>query len=205
MKKLLLAILVSLLVFVGFNLSQASKVQVLVDGVIQWEKDFGQAPSPILTPAPIPTPIPIPVPAPILTPTGPEGSKTNPIKMSKYSSKGGYIPSISPDNTRGAVSIPPGAKWYFEFDPIEATKKPGATSVAMGAKFYGGGGLVCQLTQNKITGTYTPETCGGYTSFMVTFKDNNPYDLDNTKFLLAIDNSGGTGVAHDEVGASIFF
>jgi hypothetical protein len=136
--------------------------------------------------------------------TGALGSKTNPIKVNKYSIKGGYMPSISPDNSRGYVEIPAYTKWYFEVDPLATTGKS-ATSVAMGAKFYGGGGLVCQLTQDKITGAYTPEKCGGYTSFMVTFPDNKPYDLDNTKFLFAIDNSGGSGVARDEVGASIFY
>ena len=137
------------------------------------------------------------------TPSGPLGSKTNPIPINKYSSKGGYIPSISPDDSRGAVNIPAYTKWYFEVDPLETTKKS-AAFFATGAKFFGGGGLVCKLTQNKSTGAYTPEVCTGYTSYMETFYDNSPYDLDNTRFLFAIDNTAGTAVNNIEIAASVF-
>ncbi len=126
------------------------------------------------------------------------GSLTNPIKINKWSSKGFYIPSSSPDNSRGSITIPTYTKWYFEVDPLATTLRSVA-SFLFEAKFFSGGGTVCKLTQNKSTGAYSSEVCSGSTLFADSVYDNSPYDIDNTKYLYAIDDSGCSIAVTDEI------
>lgn len=137
-------------------------------------------------------------------PSGPLGSKTNPIKINKPTSKilNGYIPSPSPDDSRGSVTIPTGAKAYFEVDPLTTTGRS-VDAFGVTVKSYTGGAVVCKLTQDKITGTYSSETCQGYSAFMSNVYDNQPYDIDKTRFLYAIDNSSGGASASDDIWATI--
>ena len=137
-------------------------------------------------------------------PSGPLGSKTNPIKIDKPTTKvaSGYIPSISPDNGRGAVKVPAGAKAYFEVDTLTTTDRS-VIGFGVSVKFYSGMGAVCKLTQDKATLAYSSEVCQGYTSFSQAVYDNQPYEVDNTRFLYAIDNSSGTAEVSDEIWATI--
>jgi hypothetical protein len=130
--------------------------------------------------------------------TGSTGSLTNPIKINKWSSKGFYIPSSSPDNSRGSTVIPPYTKCYFEVDPIATTLRSVA-SFLFEAKFFSGGGTVCKMTQNKITGVYSPEICYGSTLFADSVFGNGPYDIDSTRFFYAIDDSGCNFAVTDEI------
>ncbi len=146
-------------------------------------------PVPTPTPVPIPTPLPIP-PAP--TPTGVLGSKTNPIKLDKPTTKvaNGYIPSTSPNNSRGNYVTYAGSKLYFEVDPFVTT---GRSSKGFGLqiKFYNQGLSVYKSTQNKATGLYSTEVrkIGGYVDIVY---DNKPDKIDNTRYLYAIDNITNT-------------
>lgn len=133
-------------------------------------------------------------------PSGALGSKTNPIRINKWSTKGFYIPYLSPNDSRGDISVPAGSKWYFEVDPLATTGKSVPSFLFM-AKFFSGGGSVCKLTQDKITGSYTREACSGSTIFADSVFDNSPYNINNTKFLYAIDNSGGTISVSDQIWA----
>jgi plastocyanin len=123
---------------------------------------------------------------------GASGTKTNPIKINKPTTKvaNGYIPSTSLDNSRGTYVIKAGQKVYFELDPLATT---GRSVLAFGLqiKFYNQSLPVCKLIQDKTTGNYSTEVCriGGYADIVY---DNSPYEIDNTKFLYAIDNSSCT-------------
>jgi hypothetical protein len=151
------------------------------------------------------TPIVPPVkPTPIYQPSGPSGSRTNPIKISKPTGKiaSGYIPSTSPENGRGAVKVPAGQKTYFEVDPLATTGRS-VIGFGLSVKFYSGMGAVCNLTQDKATLAYSSETCQGYTSFSHAVYDNQPYEVDNIRFLYAIDNSFGVADVSNEIWATI--
>jgi uncharacterized protein YcfL len=135
---------------------------------------------------------------------GAPGTKTNPIKINKPTTKvaSGYIPSISPENGRGAVKVPVGQKAYFEVDPLATTDRS-VIGFGVSVKFYSGMGAVCKLTQDKATLAYSSEVCRGSTSYIDTVYDNQPYEVDNTRFLYAIDNSSGAAEASDEIWATI--
>ena len=122
------------------------------------------------------------------------GSLTNPIPINKSTTKisAGYIPSTCPDNGPGDITIPAHSKLYFIVDPSAIPGRLVGNPFAVIMKFYGGAGTVCELTQDKATGVSTPETCMGYTSLKDYIYDNKPYDIENTRFLYAIDNTAGT-------------
>ncbi len=140
---------------------------------------------------------PIVQPAPIivsqstvaLAPSGPLGSKTNPIKLNKTTSQvfNGFIPENSPNDSKGTLYVPATSKVYYEVNPIWAFK--------LFVKFYAGAGVVCKLTQDKITGEYSSEVCQGSDSFMDIVM--NPSI--NKKYLYAIDNSLSPAAANDEM------
>jgi hypothetical protein len=144
----------------------------------------GEAPPP---PAPAPAPIPSP------TPSGLKGSKTNPYKMNKTTSRvfNGYGAENGNDNAE--VSIPANTKLYFEVDPSGIAFK-------LFIGFFSGGGTVCKLTQD-ITGAYSGETCQGSDGFFDIVRS----PIANTKYLYAIDNSGSPGTANDKMWVQIPF
>jgi hypothetical protein len=165
--------------------SLMNKVDELADEFKVWISVYQRDEA--VVPPPIP-PVPPVIPPPIPQPTGEKGSKTNPYKMNKPA--GGfnvYIPEGSSGNT-GAITIPAGGKVYFEVDPGEISGK-----FKVSAKFFGGGGAVCELTQDKATGEYSPEVCKGYSSY------NKIFTISNKKYLFAIDNTGVTAGANDEI------
>jgi len=131
------------------------------------------------------------------TPSGPLGSKTNPIPINKPTTKvaGGYIPSTSPDNSRGTYVIRAGQKVYFEVDPAATTGRS-VSAFGLQIKFYNQSLPVCKSIQDKTTENYSTEVCrvGGYADIVY---DNIPYKIDNTKFLYAIDNSSCTSSGCD--------
>jgi len=135
--------------------------------------------------------------------SGPLGSQTNPYKINKtalgYSV---YIPQNAPDGSRGLITIPAGSKVYFEVDPVATTGRS-VSAFAVSVKFYSGAGTICKLTQDKTTGAYSSEACQGSDSFMDIVYDGQPYPIANKKFLYAIDSSTITGVASDEIWATI--
>jgi hypothetical protein len=137
-------------------------------------------------------------------PSGSLGSQTNPYKINKATTQvsNGYIPENSPDGSRGSITIPAGSKVYFEVDPVGTTGRS-VSVFAVSIKFYSGFGAVCKLTQDKATGAYSSEVCAGYTSVMDIVYDGQPYTIANKKFLYAIDSSNITGVANDEMWATI--
>ncbi len=136
-----------------------------------------------------PTPTVVIQPSIAPAPSGPLGSKTNPIKLNKTTSQvfNGYIPENSPNDSKGTIYIPATSKVYYEVDPIGAFK--------LFVKFYAGAGVVCKLTQDKITGEFSPELCQGSDSFM----DIILSPVANKKFLYAIDNSLSPAAANDEM------
>lgn len=132
-----------------------------------------------------PTPTVVTQPSVAPAPSGPLGSKTNPFKMNKLSNRAtnAYIPENSPNDGRGSVGLPVGAKVYFEVDPIGTL---GGTAFAMNIKFYFGAGTVCKLTQDKRTGVYSPEACQGSDGFLDIVYNGQPDKLADKKFLYAI-------------------
>jgi hypothetical protein len=179
-----------------------------VDKIMAWitanQRDEVIA-TPVTTqPAAQPAPTVVTQPTVAPAPSGIKGSKTNPFKINKATSLigNGYIPENSPNDSRGVMTIPPGSKVYFEIDPVAVRGRP-VPAFALSVKFYGGAGAVCKLTQDKATGTYSPEVCAGYSSFMELVYDGQPNIIANKKFLYAIDNSGSDGVANDEIWATV--
>jgi len=133
-------------------------------------------------------------------PSGSLGSITNPYMINKPTTKiyNGYIPQNSPDGGRGDVTIPATSKVYFEVDPVATTGRP-VSAFELNVTFFSGAGVVCKFTQNKSTGVYSSEVCEGTQSFSDIVWNPSA----NTKFLYAIDNSGSTGAANDQIWATI--
>jgi len=131
------------------------------------------------------------------------GTITNPYKINKTTTQvyNGYIPQNATDDSRGSITIPAGSKVYFEVDPVGTTGRS-VSAFGVTIKFYAGSGAVCKLTQDKATGDYSSEVCAGYTAFMDIVYDGQP-PIANKKFLYAVDNSGSTGAANDEMWAVI--
>ncbi len=142
------------------------------------------------------TPVPVPDPIPTPPSSGVKGSKTNPYKINKPTSKitHGFVPENCSGESRGPVSIPIGGKVYFEVDPGIIIGK-----FKINVKFDAGFGRICKLTQDKETGLYSPEACAGYSAFMEIIL------ISNKKFLFALDNSSSPSVVNDEVWVEIPF
>ncbi len=102
------------------------------------------------------------------SPSGPLGSKTNPYKINKPAQGYNvYIPENTPESSYGygEITIPRGAKIYFEIDPV--TIASGLIgSFKFQVKFFEGAGTVCKLTQDKIIGGYSLETCVGSDGYL---------------------------------------
>ncbi len=139
------------------------------------------------------------------SPSGPLGSKTNPYKINKLTSRGYnvYIPENSVEDNwgRGALTIPQSSKLYFEIDPIKMAGGP-VSAVGVKAQFFEGAGGVCKLIQDKITGAYSSEVCFGSDSLIEVIYDGQPYKIDNTKFLYALVGSPD-GDLHEAVEVTI--
>jgi carboxypeptidase T len=130
-------------------------------------------------------------------PSGVKGSKTNPYKMNKSTlGYNMYIPEgFTPDgNGKAQISVPQGAKYYFEVDPTVYIGGPVADLI-MHFTFYEGAGTICKLTRNKTTGIDSAEVCAGSDSY-IDFITNPSSDV---KVLYAIDNSGGGGTVNDSL------
>ena len=179
------------------------RIAITIDGKVEWYKDIEITTQSEPIPKPIPIPIP-PIPIPLPEPVGERGSKTNPYKINIPTSKigNGYVPEFCKDDSRGPIQIAAGKKIYFEVEPLAITGRSVA-GFGVSIKFYSGMGTVCQLTQDKATLAHSPEDCRGHTSFMSIVYNNQPYKIDNTRFLYAIDNSEGEGNASDEIWATI--
>jgi hypothetical protein len=135
--------------------------------------------------------------------SGGSGTLSDPIKINKPTTliSNGYIPEISPDGSRGPITISVGSKVYFEIDPVEIAGGP-IPAFGVSVKFYEGAGGVCKLTQDKTTGTYSPEVCAGYSSLIDIVYNNQPFDISNTRFLYALVGSPD-GELHEEIWATI--
>jgi hypothetical protein len=137
-------------------------------------------------------------------PSGSLGSITNPIKLNKpmgvvYK---GYMSQNSPDNTYGTINLPANTKLYFEVDTLETTGIS-ASAFGINTKFYNMAFSVCKSVQNKRTGAYSTEICGYPSAYRDIVYDNDPYDLDNYKYLYGIDNSGGATIFSIDVWVTI--
>lgn len=134
-----------------------------------------------------PTPTVVIQPSVAPAPSGPLGSKTNPIKLNKTSSQvyGGYIPEncSSPE-----ISIPATSKVYFEVDP-------NGQSFKFFVGFYAGAGTICKCTKDKATGEFFAEECRGSDSYFDIVINPSPTKI----FLYAIDNSLSTRAANDKM------
>jgi hypothetical protein len=145
---------------------------------------------PTLGPTPSPTPSPAPTLGSAPVPSGPLGSKTNPIKVNKLQ---GYV--YVPENCSSPeISIPATSKVYFEVDP-------NGQSFKFFVGFYSGAGTICKCLQDKITGQFSPEECRGSDSYFDIVLNPSP----TKKFLYAIDNSLSPGVANDKMWVSMPF
>ena len=126
-------------------------------------------------------------------PSGTLGSKTNPIKLSKPMDKvyHGYMSQSSPLGSMGTVNLLKNTKLYFEVDTL-ATIGASASSFGLNTKFYNSQFSVCESVYNKITQTYSTEVCGNPSTYRDIVYDGRPGELDNYRYLYAIDNSGGS-------------
>jgi hypothetical protein len=149
---------------------------------------------PSVAPAPIAAPEVKPSVAP--APSGPQGSKTNPFKVDKPTSKvwNGLIPENAANDSVGDIGILATSKVYFEVDPNGIPFK-------LFVGFYEGAGTVCRLTQNKITGQFSAEESRGSDGYF----DIVTSPLPDTKYLYAIDNSLSPGAVHDKMWVQIPF
>jgi hypothetical protein len=125
------------------------------------------------------------------------GTKANPFKINKPA---GGLNVYIPENCvgMGEIAIPAGAKYYFEIDPLVTTGLS-VSAFKVCVVFYGGAGAICKLTQNKGTLVYSAEVCSGYSAFMEIVNDNDPLEIDDYKFLYAIDNTGVSGTVYDAI------
>lgn len=137
-----------------------------------------------------PTPTVITQPSVAPTPSGPLGSKTNPIKLNKLMDMvyHGYMAQDSPNGTYGTISLPAYTKLYFEVDTLE-TAGISAGSFGINTKFYNMAFSVWKSLLDKKTGAYLTELCAGPPSgYRDIVYNNQPNNLDNYKYLYAIDN-----------------
>jgi len=147
-------------------------------------------------------------------PSGPLGSKTNPIKTSKPSlGQNVYIPENSVPDSHGIaqLTIPTGSKVYFEVDPAAIAGRS-VSVFSVNAKFYEGAGGVCRITQDKTTGVYSSEVCFGSDGLFEIYYDGQPsayypydgksYKIDNTKFIYSFVGSPD-GELHEAIWITI--
>lgn len=136
--------------------------------------------------------------------SGGTGTLNDPIKINKPArGTNVYIPENSVEDNwgRGPVTIPRGSKLYFEIDPA-AIVGGQVSALRVAAQFFEGAGTVCKLTQDKMTGNFSPEVCFGSDSLIEIIQDGQPYHIDSTKFLYALVGSPD-GDVHEAIEVTI--
>jgi hypothetical protein len=145
-----------------------------------------------------------PVSDPPYEPTGTLGSKTNPLKLNVSTPMvyNGYISQPFNENwawgSVNPVVLPAGGKLWFEVDTL-ATTGLSATAFGVSSKFWNNTFAIWKCMQDKATDLYGAETLihPGSTGLGQIVYDDTPDDMDDYRYLYAVESSSGSNLTID--------
>ncbi len=167
------------------------RIEVKVDGIVEWYKDIEIGTQP-----------PVVVPPPTPQPLGALGTKTNPIPMNQIGGRGTtYFPSVG-----NIVPLRANEKKWFVVDSLAATGRS-VTLFTFNFKTYNNSNLVyTKVPQSKATG----QDLGTEVRILGlepsdTVNNNQPYNLNDIKYLYAIQNNGPATMPSVHPELSVYF